>query len=353
MDLTILIPTINRHEYLGRALEYYRTMKFDGCIFIGDSSTGQQLQKNKDLVSNEKSLNIIYRVYPNPPHLHDGMVVQKMSEEVSTKYVAQTGDDDFVVVPNIQKCIDFLENNPDFIGAHGSRVALKLRDDEPYGDIIEYGKWPEQNWIEDNALDRWIYYNRNALSSQAWVVYRDNWKKVYAKSDQIPCRYLGPEYLPCSIQAILGKAKELDFLTLVCQVGYLHQIFNFEKHPIFDLICSDLWSPSIKVVKETIINTICDLDPKADINYVKNVVLGELWHHMIFFMAEQYNKMYGPEEEKKESLRFRNNNDIAIPDPNWEDYKDFKPIHDLLIKDKPYKDEVHKQLTILTEGVKQ
>ncbi len=357
MDLTVLIPTMNRHEYLARALEYYKVMKFDGYIFIGDSSTGEQLRKNVemiDLIKETESLNIIYRMYPNPPHLHDGMAVQAMNEEVSTKYVAQTGDDDFFIVPNIQKSIEFLEHNSDFIGVHGKRIGMKLRDDEPYGDLFQWAIYPEQNWIKDNALDRWIDYTQHPLSSQAWVFYADIWKRAYGKSDQVPCRYLGPEYLPCSMQAILGKSKELDFVSSICQTGKLHQIFDFDKTPLFDLINSALWPQSIQVVKETIINAIYSLNPTAEmLRYVEHIVYGEMWRHIAYFMGQQYHRRFKPEEKDKlDYLRDYEGDQIMIVDPDWEFFEDFKPIYDILIKDKPYKDEVYKELTILTEGVR-
>ncbi|WP_255542310.1 hypothetical protein [Azospirillum sp. INR13] len=41
LPITILIPTMNRPDYLQRALAYYREAGFDGCILIGDSSEGR------------------------------------------------------------------------------------------------------------------------------------------------------------------------------------------------------------------------------------------------------------------------------------------------------------------------
>ena len=102
MELTILIPTMNRHEFLARALKYYESVGFDGHIIIGDSSEGECWKKNMDLVTATKQLNITYRSYSNPPYLHDGMCVKKMNEEIPTKYAVFHGDDDLLIPSALQ-----------------------------------------------------------------------------------------------------------------------------------------------------------------------------------------------------------------------------------------------------------
>ena len=49
LPITILVPTMNRPDYLQRALAYYRAAGFDGCILIGDSSEGEAAEQVREI----------------------------------------------------------------------------------------------------------------------------------------------------------------------------------------------------------------------------------------------------------------------------------------------------------------
>ena len=65
-EITLLIPTKNRTEFLKRILSYYERLNFKGTLAIGDSSTGEYLLNNKKLYESINSnLNITYQTYPD------------------------------------------------------------------------------------------------------------------------------------------------------------------------------------------------------------------------------------------------------------------------------------------------
>ena len=47
MDITILIPTLNRSDYILRILEFYKKSSFTGQILILDSSKREEKKLNK------------------------------------------------------------------------------------------------------------------------------------------------------------------------------------------------------------------------------------------------------------------------------------------------------------------
>jgi glycosyltransferase domain-containing protein len=113
-DLTIIIPTHNRHDYLERALELYSP--FNIQIIIADSSPNQFSRLN-DIKSN-----IIYKHTPTFGQIKKW---KNALLYVKTKYVVFCPDDDFIFPAAIEKCVEFLEENSDFVCSEGVLLTYK------------------------------------------------------------------------------------------------------------------------------------------------------------------------------------------------------------------------------------
>ena len=117
-NVTILIPTYNRHRQLKRLLDYYSNCAFP--ILVADSTTA-----SFPFVKNYR--NVKYFHYPNYPYAKKLPLIYK---HVKTEYVLFCADDDFVIPDAIQKCLNFLEDNPDYSSAHGHYVFFENRNKE-------------------------------------------------------------------------------------------------------------------------------------------------------------------------------------------------------------------------------
>lgn len=106
-NVTIIIPSYNRHRQLERLLDYYSNYKIS--IIVGDSTL-------KPFPNLRKYKNVKYFHYPNYSYAKK---IPLIYNKVKTKYVIFCGDDDFVIPKSIKKCIDFLEKNDDYSSAHG------------------------------------------------------------------------------------------------------------------------------------------------------------------------------------------------------------------------------------------
>ena len=60
MKFTIIIPTLNRSNFLYKLLEYYSNLNFKSKFLILDSSKGKERQQNFDIISRFKNLNLKY-----------------------------------------------------------------------------------------------------------------------------------------------------------------------------------------------------------------------------------------------------------------------------------------------------
>src|SRR3989338_1675828 len=112
-DVTILVPSFNRHRQLKRLLEYYKGLKTN--ILVGDSTLTAFPDAGK-----YKNLNYFH--YPNYPY---ATKLALMYKKIKTKYVLFCADDDFVIPNSVKECVNFLDKNPDYVAAHGHYVFFE------------------------------------------------------------------------------------------------------------------------------------------------------------------------------------------------------------------------------------
>ena len=101
MNLTIIIPTLNRSYFLNKLLEYYSHLNFKAAFLILDSSEGKERKKNINVLSKYKNLNLKYKNVRGKPL----EVIRKSKKNIKTKYCVFSGDDDFFIKNSLIKII--------------------------------------------------------------------------------------------------------------------------------------------------------------------------------------------------------------------------------------------------------
>ena len=120
MNLTIIIPTLNRSTSLEEVLRHYSNNNCKAKFLIIDSSQ-KIIKKNNILICSQyKNLKIRYKNSIGKPL----EVIKKNKNLVKTKYCVFTGDDDFLIVKNLKKIISFLDCNHDYTGANGINLLF-------------------------------------------------------------------------------------------------------------------------------------------------------------------------------------------------------------------------------------
>jgi len=291
MLISILIPTMNRSDFLIRALLYYSKIGFKGYICIGDSSNAQHVEKTKRAIQTlGNKIKIIYRNFPNPPYIHDGMVTKELIELAPTPYAVATGDDDFLIPNGLEQCIIFLEDHPEYSATHGIRVAVRLKLSGISGELESAHFAPQPILEHETAVERWIGYMRRAFSTQYSVHRIETWRRMYRDVASIPIRYFGPELLPCSLSSIFGKIKGLDCLSVVFQKNE-NRYLNWDKQSMYNLITQKDWFASFKIMRDCIIEELIrqdDIDKKK----AQEIFNRELWHHILSKLQQQYRNKY-------------------------------------------------------------
>lgn len=111
-EVTIIIPTYNRHFLLNRSIEYYSN--FNCSIIICDSS-------EKEIFVSSKCSRLNYLHYQNTTF---SKKLYNAIRNVKTKYVCLSADDDFLSIKGIQEGVLFLNNNLDYYSVQGKYLQF-------------------------------------------------------------------------------------------------------------------------------------------------------------------------------------------------------------------------------------
>jgi len=213
--ITILIPTMNRSDFLIRLLRYYWALGFQGCICIGDSSDTVHVERAKRAIKFfQDKLNITYQEYP---HLNEAMCLHKMHDSVSTPYAVYVADDDFLVPSALEECARFLDAHPEYSSAHGVGVTIRLQPSGVYRQVVSVAHYQQPVIEEESASQRLT----NLLSNYMVTIFSlhriENRREMYRDVPLLTDRRLAAELHPSCVSVIQGKVKELDCLYLVRQ----------------------------------------------------------------------------------------------------------------------------------------
>lgn len=282
--ITLLIPTMNRSDFLKRLLNYFADTYCKYQIRIGDSSDFHYIDETKKTVRElECKLNINY-------YQHSGLNLSKsikqLIQKVSTPYASIIADDDFLVPKSLERCIDFLELNPAYIACHGIGAVFRLRRSGPYGQFDNIWEYQLPSREEETASKRFLNH-LSEYSNNLFSVYRTPILKRMFENDAVPDKSLENDLLPSCIAAILGKCKKLDCFHIIHQI---HEQQGFVDH--YDWITSQNWFPSYQIFYNTLSEELRKQD-NISIDKARAVVKQAFWIHLKYKSNSHFRNCYG------------------------------------------------------------
>jgi len=175
MDLTLIIPTHNRHDYLARILKYYNEVNFK--VIIADSSKypflDSRLLKNK-----------LYFHFPEMDYLEK---MNSISKFIGTKYCAMCADDDFILKNSLTECVRFLELDNSYKSVQGESFGFSRGE---LNFLPLYQQSRERDFSENNLENRLLLYFKNYVPIYYTVVaskiYKDCFKIAILKNFSEP-----------------------------------------------------------------------------------------------------------------------------------------------------------------------
>lgn len=211
-EITCVVPTHNRPQFLRRLLTFYREMAPSYGLLVADSSAAAAAGENLAAVQAlGPDSRIAYRHFDC--HLLDKLVLGL--EAVRTPFVVLCADDDFLMPPAVVRCAEFLASHPGYASAMGrtvqfraGRIGMRCR--------VGKGYSVEQNRPFDRCLamaDQWF--------TNFYAVYRTeallgNMRLASRYTDSRRGYYL-PEVLLSQLSVLSGRVKVLPFLYSVME----------------------------------------------------------------------------------------------------------------------------------------
>jgi glycosyltransferase domain-containing protein len=278
--ITLLVPTMNRSDFLIRLLRYYNEIHFKGCICIGDSSNPEHIEKTKKEIETLKGkLNIVYQEYPD---LKATECLNLLIDLVSSPYAVLLADDDFLVPSALNKCVMFLERNRDYAAARGLGIAIELGYYGAYGPVVKCNLNRKHPQEAESASQRLVDHMSNYTVILLAVHRIESLRAIFRDLHSLKDNPFG-ELLSCCISVILGKSKELDCLFLVSQ-DHAQRYLNPD---MYDWITSPVWYPSYLVFRDSLVEFLT-LQDTISIVEAQKVVKQAFWAYLVMFLSRQY-----------------------------------------------------------------
>jgi glycosyltransferase domain-containing protein len=160
LNITIIIPSYERASYLTRQVEYWEGTHVQLIMLDGSRNPCQFKMPLPD--------NILYIHMPESIEKR----LKYASTLIKTDYAALLSDDEFFLQSGVEACINFLEENKDFVSCKGAALGFEYRS----GLVMSSNVYPDlraENSITDQFFgDRISSHLSPYLMATLWAVMR-------------------------------------------------------------------------------------------------------------------------------------------------------------------------------------
>ncbi len=252
--VTLLVPTMNRPEFVARLLAYYAGQGFTGRIAIGDSSTPELFERTRQAIDGYAGRLDV--VHVGAAGLTIGPCLERLVDQAATAYAVVVPDDDFIVPAALDRCIAFLAGHPDYVAAHGAGITMTLDTNGLHGRVVYCAPYP-QTVLEAGSASQRLTDHLSQYTVSLFSVHRiESWRTMLRGVETLGDMSFSAELLPCCLSVVLGKIKELDGLYLVRQ----SHAARLELPTMFDWIVTPVWYPSYHAVVESLAQALVEQD---------------------------------------------------------------------------------------------
>ena len=299
--VAILIPTMNRSDFLIRQLQYYASVNSPHPVYIGDASDDEHKEQLEMTIEQLQHLITIH--YHHWPGHNDRQALARLIELTEESYCAFAGDDDFLIPNSLTKCARLLKQNQEYRTAQGKGPVFTLDEPGPYGEMKGLGAYWLKNEIEENTgKQRLLKFFPQSYFVNQFSVHRKEEFLQDSEFYQIIDDSSFAELLHTSLAVIKGKSKFIDSLYLIRHVHpeqHTGSYLNW-KNDFFDWLTHPDWQPSFQVFNDTLIRALCEVDGIEE-NEASEIVKQAFWSYLAGGMWRKYQSKYGQTTSSKQN----------------------------------------------------
>lgn len=211
----ILIPTMNRADFLQRLLAYLAGQRCGHTLYVGDSS-GPEFRTRIESACKAYRDRLNIEVLWTEPRGTNACFLALL-ERVKEKYVCYIGDDDFVVPATVVESERFLDANPTYASAQGYAYLISLDGPGPWGHLSAMGPYPQRELTSVTAVDRVKRYFESYYCSLFSVTSTALLRDACARAARNPDKTFRDELVASTTLIAAGRSKLLPVL------GYVRQ----------------------------------------------------------------------------------------------------------------------------------
>jgi glycosyltransferase domain-containing protein len=237
-ELTIVIPTRNRPILIKNQLRYYARLKLTYDLVYIDASDENIHQENIHSLGNfQDTLRCtILRANPNDlqnPARRINEQIRDYLDEVRTKYVCQSGDDDLFIPSGLDTAVENLEQDPELSACGGYCIQANTRNDhrpEQEKGTASITHFTMANLIMEDPYVRVRNFIAHFANVSFAVKRLSVWKDCYTAFSEEGMESGLIELLMSSVVLAQGTVKRADDLLLMRHYHHRNDDIGREDH---------------------------------------------------------------------------------------------------------------------------
>lgn len=212
---SVVVPTFEGTRFLGRMLDYFRHIAFEGRLVLSDNSSGEHRRFVAECPGKYGDLDLEVMQFPPDVGFLDKM--SQTLEKIDSRFVMLHAHDDFLVPSAVERCVGFLAGNPDYSVARG-RVAMVALTRVGETDIqVSLVPHPMRGYEDENPAERVLRHIERYASTFYSVHRREPLLESFRRTEAATKNVIFFQYLSSCISVLRGKVCCLDELFYVRQ----------------------------------------------------------------------------------------------------------------------------------------
>jgi Predicted glycosyltransferases len=316
-DITLVIPTHNRHALLAKSLPYYAGLGYPIVVVDSSAAPFGEIGRYPD---------VKYVHCPGEPFPHK--LRAPVAQLVRTPYIFFSADDMFMAPEAVQHSLDFLKQHPDYSSAQGHYFGIPMNGDwdglrAMYVNMDNYDNHIDADKPYDRMLQLFCRYYPTFYA----VFKTDCWKNQLERFPDAIRNYCLAEFYFAICSAIHGKhiiLPELYALTYLAPT--VDGIDPFFRNDLHELATMERYAEEYKAFETAILNYLLECEQLPERRgrlYIAKTVALQAWKAKPTLTAKEkirreyakaYDKAFNGCELKKRKAERRKREQQALRD---------------------------------------
>ena len=281
----IVIPTLNRPDFVIRQLAYYAAAGSGIALYVADSTEREGFERvGRAVDSLQGSLSVVHLSLPG---LNETEAIHRALDHVAEPYAVFVGDDDFLIPSGVIRAAEFLDSRPDYSSAHGVAVIASMAS-RPGGDQhLDYIRPYRQRCVEEAGVAERLCRFLGDYFVTLFSVHRtEDFREMMRRGNDVKATGMR-ELLESTLSVVIGKAGFVDTLFLV----RVDHPGRYLLPDVFDRITSAEWQSAYDVFRRHMSDVLSERHglgaAEAD-----ELVKKAYWRYLAKSLSRRWNLRY-------------------------------------------------------------